>query len=308
MKMTKFRTYLELIRYPLFAIPIVATLPGIVLASNKFTWHVPLTLLTALLGYWAGMIKNDYFHREHDTIANPERPLPSRRLHPRDAFIVASTLYVICLILGFLALNYKAGLMVIVLIMISHLYNAILKERGIWGSISLPVGIGLLSVFGALGVSGGMPTLVWYVFAATTLFDFGTHITTTFKDIERDKSVGILTTPLQIGIKPALVISWIATITACVVALLPCFIENVNYRYALWVILALGATCVTRIPLIFHQTEQNGYLALKGSMIASIIFFPSLIGIAMPIWQSALIILSMLAVTITLLEMVKQEV
>ncbi|MFQ6044052.1 MAG: UbiA prenyltransferase family protein, partial [Candidatus Poribacteria bacterium] len=234
-------------------------------------------------------------------------PLPSRKLSPRDAFIAASTLYAICLILGFL-LNYKAGLMVIALIMISHAYNALLKERGIWGSISLPVGIGLLSVFGALAVSGTVPTLVWYVFAATTLFDFGTHITTTFKDIERDKSIGVATTPLQIGVKPALAVSWIVTIAACVVALLPCVIGNVNYRYSLWVILALVATCVTRIPLIFHQTEKNGYLALKGSMIASITFFPSLMGIAMPIWQSALIILPLLAVTITLLQMVKQEV
>ncbi len=306
--MTKFRTYLELIRYPLFAIPIVATLPGIVLASDKFTWQAPLALLTGLLGYWAGMIKNDYFHREHDAVANPNRPLPSRRLHPRDAFIVASTLYVICLISGFLLLNYKAGLMVVALIMISHLYNAILKERGIWGSISLPVGIGLLSVFGALAVSGGVPTLVWYVFAATTLFDLGTHITTTFKDIERDKSIGISTTPLQIGVKPALAISWIVTIAAFVIAMLPCFIGNVSRWYALWIIFAFGATCVTRIPLILHQTEKNGYLALKGSMIASITFFPSLMGIAIPFWQSALIILPLLGITITLLKTVKQEV
>jgi 4-hydroxybenzoate polyprenyltransferase len=149
---------------------------------------------------------------------------------------------------------------------------------------------------------------VWYVFGATTLFDFGTHITTTFKDIERDESIGITTAPLQIGVKPALAISWTATIAACVVALLPCFIEGVNYQYILCIIFALGATCVTRIPLIFHQTEKNGYLALKGSMIASITFFPSLIGIAIPLWLSALIILPLLAVTITLLEMVKQEV
>ncbi|MBM3235768.1 hypothetical protein FJZ31_05670 [Candidatus Poribacteria bacterium] len=306
--MNKLKAYLTLIRYPLFAIPLVATLPGVILANEQLTWRAGVTLFVALLGYWAGMIKNDYFHRAHDAIANPHRPLPSRKLNPRDAFMVASTLYVICLILGFLVLNYKAGLMVIVLIMISHVYNALLKERGIWGSISLPMGIGLLSVFGALAVSGSVPTLVWYVFAATTLFDFGTHITTTFKDIERDKSIGIATTPLQIGIKPALTVSWIVTIAACVIALLPSFLGNVSPRYVLWIILALGATCVTRIPLIFHQTEKNGYLALKGSMIASITFFPSLMGIAMPLWQSAAIILPLLGVTIALLEMVKPEV
>ncbi len=305
--MNKFKTYLELIRYPLFAIPIVATLPGIVLASDKFTWQAPLALLTSLLGYWAGMMKNDYFHREKDSIANPHRPLPSQRLTPRDVFITAGAIYVICLVLGFF-LNYKAGLMVVILIMISHSYNALFKERGILGSISLPVGIGLLSVFGALAVSGGVPKLVWYVFFATTLYDSGTHIITTFKDIERDKSLGIITTPLQLGVKPALALSLTATVASFAVALLPYFIGGVSGKYALWVLFALVATMITRIPLLIQQTEKNGYFALKGSMIGSITLFPSLIAVKLLLWQSALIILPLLAITITLLEMVKQEV
>ena len=85
------------------------------------------------------------------------------------------------------------------LVAISHLYNAIFKAKGILGSLTLPLGIGLLSIFGALVVSGTVPRLVWYAFAATTLYDLGTHITTTFKDISRDEHLGILTTPLQIG-------------------------------------------------------------------------------------------------------------
>jgi len=305
--MNKSKTYLELIRYPLFAIPIVATLPGIVLASDKFTWQAPLALLTALLGYWAGMMKNDYFHREKDTIANPHRPLPSQRLTPRDVFITASTIYIICLVLGFL-MNYKAGLMVVILIMISHSYNALLKERGILGSISLPVGIGLLSLFGALAVSGRVPKLVWYVFCATTLYDLGTHIITTFKDIERDKSLGVITTPLQFGVKPALALSLTATAMSFVVALLPYFIGDASGKYALWVLFALVATILSRIPLIRRQTEKNGYLALKGAMIGSIALFPSLIAVKLLLWQSALVILPLLAITITLLETVKQEV
>ena len=252
-------------------------------------------------------MKNDYFHRENDAKANPHRPLPSQRLTSRDVFIAGNTIYIICLILGFL-LNYKAGLMVVILIMISHSYNALFKERGILGSITLPVGIGLLSLFGALAVSGGVPKLVWYVFAATTLYDLGTHIITTFKDIERDKSLGVVTTPLQLGVKPALALSLTATVASFGVALLPYFVGDIGGKYALWVLFALIATMITRIPLIIQQTEKNGYLALKGSMIGSIALFPSLIAVKLLLWQSALIILPLLAITVTLLEMVKQEV
>ncbi len=52
--MSRFKAYLELIRYPLFAIPIVATLPGALIASHgRFTWRVAVALVIALFGYFA---------------------------------------------------------------------------------------------------------------------------------------------------------------------------------------------------------------------------------------------------------------
>jgi 4-hydroxybenzoate polyprenyltransferase len=302
------KAYLELIRYPLFAIPIVATLPGALIASEgQLNWRVGLVLLTALLGYFAGMMKNDYFHREQDAVVNPNRPLPSHRLTPGNVLIAASGTYIVCVILGF-TLNTRAGLMVVGLVMISHAYNAILKERGIWGSISLPVGIGTLSLFGALAVSGSVPRLVWYAFAATTLYDFGTHITTTFKDIERDERVGVLTTPQQLGIKPALALSAVATMLSFIIAILPHWLEGIGWHYTLWVVLALIATSITRLPLYLNPNEKNGYFALKGSMIGAITFFPCLIGVQMTLWASALVILPLLLLTMTLLEVTKREV
>jgi 4-hydroxybenzoate polyprenyltransferase len=221
--------------------------------------------------------------------------------------ITASSVYIICVILGF-TLHIKAGLLVIALVMISHSYNAFFKERGILGSISLPLGIGLLNVFGALAVSGGVPRLVWYAFAATTLYDCGTHITTTFKDIERDERLGITTTPLQLGIKPALICAAVSTLLSFIVAVLPHWLEGVSWHYTLWVVFALLATSITRLPLYLNPTEKNGYRALKGSMVGAIIFFPCLIGVQISLWGSALVILPMLLVTLTLLEVTKREV
>ena len=306
--MNTLKSYLELIRYPLFAIPIVATLPGALIASEgQLNWRVGLALLTAVLGYFAGMMKNDYFHREQDAVVNPHRPIPAGRLTPRQVHYTASCMYMVCVIFGF-ALNVKAGLLVIALVMISHSYNAILKGRGICGSISLPLGIGLLNVFGALVVTGQVPRLVWYAFAATTLYDFGTHITTTFKDIERDQKIGVLTTPLQLGIRPALVLSGLATILSFIVAALPHWLEGVSWHYTLWIGLALIATSITRLPLYLDPNEKNGYLALKGSMIGAITFFPCLLGVQISLWQSALVILPLLFLTMTLLELTKREV
>lgn len=308
--MRRIKAYLELIRYPLFAIPIVATLPGALIANNgRFSWRVGAALLIAMFGYFAGMIKNDYFHRETDAITNPDRPLPSHRLTPRQALVPASIIYGLCVICGFL-LDIKAGLLVIALVVISHVYNAIFKSRGILGSLTLPLGIGLLNIFGALAVSGYVPRLVWYAFGATTLYDLGTHITTTFKDISRDAEVGIMTTPQQLGIRPALLVSAVSTLLAFIIIFLPLWLENsIESRYyVLWGILGVLTAIITRIPLYIQPQEKNGYLALRGSMMGSILFFPCFIGIVVSITYSMSIILPLLFVTILLLRTAHQEV
>ncbi|MXV75070.1 hypothetical protein F4Z99_12470 [Candidatus Poribacteria bacterium] len=307
--MNRLKAYLELIRYPLFAIPIVATLPGALIASQgKFTGRVAVALVIALFGYFAGMIKNDYFHHETDKQTNPERPLPSQRLTPRQAIVPASVIYGLCVIGGFL-LNPATGFLVMGLVAISHLYNAIFKAKGILGSLTLPLGIGLLSIFGALVVSGTVPRLVWYVFAATTLYDLGTHITTTFKDLARDEQLGILTTPLQIGIRPALFVSAVATVLAFAIALLPYWLEpDIQRSYIVWVVLGIIATVGTRISLYLQPNEENGYFALKGSMVGSILFFPCLIGAQLSIAISAAVIVPLLLITLFLLRTTRQEV
>ena len=128
----------------------------------------------------------------------------------------------------FFAQSSQTGFLVMGLVAISHLYNAIFKAKGILGSLTLPLGIGLLSIFGALVVSGTVPRLVWYAFAATTLYDLGTHITTTFKDISRDKQLGIITTPTP---------DWYPSGTLDL-----CSCDGTRFRYRTFTIL-VGARC-----------------------------------------------------------------
>ena len=304
----RIKAYLELIRYPLFTIPIVSTLPGVILASNgEMSWKGYVAIIVSMIGYFGGMIKNDYFHSKTDAVVTPGKPIPSGRVSGKTAFIFASTIYVICVILGFL-MNYKAGLIVILLIIISHLYNAIFKGKGILGSIILPLGIATMSIFGSVAVSGRIPEIVWYGVAGVFLYDFGAHIATTFKDIEHDRSVGIATTPIQIGVKPALFLSTIATILAFVVFVLPYVLGKAEPQYLIWIGVSLGTVLITRLPLLFKQTQENGYLALKGSLISEIALYPCLIGIILPTTICAIIILTPYLLSTILLELATQRV
>ena len=305
------RAYLELIRYPLFAAPIAATLPGVVLAAEQtgFSWRVPAALLTALCGYFAGMIKNDYFHLEHDRAANPLRPIPSGRVSPKTALRLASGMYIACVASGF-AMSWRAGLLTMCLVAVSHSYNAYLKKRGVWGSASLPFGMALLSVYGAVCVSDtfeAFPPRVWTAFAVIFLYDSGVHIVSTFKDMERDRRLGVLTTPLQIGVRPALWLSTLLTAAAVPTALAPAFADR-SVWYAVWTALAFAAALSTRLPLMKQISERNGYAALKGSMIGAVMLFPAPILSVLPLQWSAAILIPLAGLTALLLNRSRQEV
>ncbi len=305
---TKLNTYLEIIRFPLFPIPIVTTLSGVVLAGgSSISWKGYVVLAISMIGYFSGMLKNDYFHSETDSLVSPQKPIPSGRISRRKVLISASTIYIVCLLSGFL-LNYKAGLMVAALIALSHLYNAMFKEKGILGSITLPLGIALMSVFGSVAVLGRVHEMVWYCFAGIFLYDFGAHIATTFKDIDHDRETGIVTTPIQIGIKPALALSTIATIGAFVVMSLPYILGKADSNYLIWVGLSVGTVIITRLPLLIKQDQGNGYLALKGSMLGAIALYPCLIGTVFSINVCFLVIMIPYLLSTILLETTSQHV
>ncbi len=304
----KIKAYLELIRYPLFPIPIVTTLQGVILANEGImSWKGYVAVIVSMIGYFAGMMKNDYFHSKTDALSTPQKPIPSGRVSSKNVFIMASSMYIICLIFGFL-MNYKAGLIVAVLIAFSHLYNAIFKGKGILGSIILPLGIAGMTVFGAIANSGKIPEILWYGVIGIFLFDFGAHIATTFKDIEHDKTAGIVTTPMQIGIKPALFLSTTATVLAFVAFVFPYGSGKVEPNYLIWVGIAFGTTFITRLPLLFKQTQDNGYLALKGSLLSCIALYPCLIGIVLPVSICAIIILTPFVLSLILLELTTHRV
>ena len=302
------QTYLELIRFPLFPIPIVTTLSGVVLGSGgSISWKGYMALAIALIGYFGGMMKNDYFHSELDALVSPQKPIPSGRVSRRKVFSFASAIYVICVLSGFL-MNYKAGLVVVLLIMLSHVYNAVFKSKGLLGSMVLPLGIATVSLFGSVAVSGRVPEMVWYCFAGIFLYDFGAHIVTTFKDIDQDRKMGIVTTPIQIGIKPALVLSTVATIASFVVISMPYLVGKANMNYLIWVALSMGTVFITRLPLLIRQNRDSGYLALKGSMTGAIALYPCLIGTVLPIAACLVVILTPYLLSAILLETTSQRV
>jgi 4-hydroxybenzoate polyprenyltransferase len=93
----RLRAYLQLMRFPAVFTALADIFLGFLLTHERLS---PAGDFVALLGascglYLAGMVFNDLFDRDLDARERPGRPIPSGRISPRAAALLASTLIIL---------------------------------------------------------------------------------------------------------------------------------------------------------------------------------------------------------------------
>ena len=82
------RAYLELIRLPNLFTAVGDVVAGYLIVSRgvDVSWrNLTILMLASVCLYAGGVVLNDYFDRDVDATERPERPIPSGRIHERDA-------------------------------------------------------------------------------------------------------------------------------------------------------------------------------------------------------------------------------
>jgi hypothetical protein len=90
--------------------------------------------------------------------------------------------------------------------------------------------------------------------------------------------------------------------------ILPYARGDAGQNYLIWVALSMGTVIITRLPLLIRQNHDNGYLALKGSMIGAIALYPCLIGTVFSITVCFFVIIIPYLLSTILLEVTSQRV
>jgi hypothetical protein len=85
-------TLAELVRAPAALTVPGDTLAGAAAAGRPLSRSTPVLAASSVCLYWAGMALNDYADRDLDKIERPERPIPSGRVSPRTAMVIACAL------------------------------------------------------------------------------------------------------------------------------------------------------------------------------------------------------------------------
>lgn len=196
--------HVEIWRLDLFSYTGLVSVAGALLASaNRPAWHLIGAWLAPSLGWCAAMYGGDYFDRDLDTISKPQRPVPSGRVKPGEAFAGMVTCVVLGMVISVL-LNPWNSFVVIAALTLGVSYSKYFKAHGIWGNLVRGGVTAMAFINGTLATSHALQPKLLAVALIFWLHDSGSNVVGAICDREGDRSGGYRTFPVRYGDTAAL--------------------------------------------------------------------------------------------------------
>ena len=301
---TKLVAHIEMMRpYTLFYSGMLGFASALFISEGTAApWRLILAFLVPTLGWLAGLYAGDYFDRDLDAISKPQRPVPSGRVSPREAFgfMVGyiSVGYVLALILSPWAL-----LVAVLTTVFGIAYSKTFKRHAILGNLDR----GLLACFtitfaAAATRSLEAGALVLVLFGVFFFHDSSSNLIGAIRDLEGDREAGYGTVPAVYGIKRSVQISGFLTLSWMVFAT-PLFL----HYYEHWVAATLFATSLALTAVIYsillgygeNLTRKQALGAHKVMVIERLILSGAVAAIFGPVLTVLVLTLGTIVLTLT---------
>lgn len=172
--------------------------------SSKILLNIALGSLMAALLNGASNALNQIYDLEIDKINKPHRYLPSGKISMKEAWVIASVLFIVSLLLAWLV-NWQCFILATVATIMTYFYSAPplrTKRLGIIANITIAIPRGvLLKVCGWSTVKTIDKTEPWLIGLIFGLFLLGATSTKDFSDIKGDRANGCMTLPIKYGVR-----------------------------------------------------------------------------------------------------------
>ncbi|MER5389627.1 UbiA family prenyltransferase [Saccharopolyspora sp. NPDC002686] len=213
------------------------------------------------LGWLAGHYLGDYFDRDLDRIAKPQRPIPSGRLSPKTALAFGTGLAIAAAVLLAWA-NWRTLVLVALALGGIVAYSKFCKARGLSGNLVRGLIIALAFLIGAMVVNP-LPGWTAVVFSVVFLLhDAASNLVGTLRDVDGDRAAGYRSVPVRSGIRHATRLTaalYAAAIVAAAIGLL--LQHRVGYPVLLVVAACIGSVAV--LPLVSLAPTLTQVRALR---------------------------------------------
>jgi geranylgeranylglycerol-phosphate geranylgeranyltransferase len=234
---------------------------------SDFWAEVLLSMAVVFCFTAAGNSFNDYFDREVDRVAHPDRPIPRGLVSPSGALNTALALFGVAVLLSILV-SIVSFFIVVTSVLVMVGYEKLLKAEGLAGNLAISWLTGALFLFGGAAVES--LDLAWILAALAFLATLGREIVKDVQDIEGDRGSRI-TLPMRIGPKKSGVAASVAFVAAVGLSPAP-YLLGLMSEWYLPAVLVADAIFIY-VALIHFRNPQKGQKVAKLAMIVALLAF-----------------------------------
>jgi len=266
------RSYLKLFRPGNCVMGAVGVLLAVIVCVgldglSDYVAETALSMVVVVFFTAAGNSLNDYYDRETDKRAHPERPIPSGKLTPHEVVYASLALFTAALIAS-VAVTIWSVAIVVTSILVILAYEMWLKAEGFVGNLAISWLTGALFLFG--GAAVGRLDLAWILAALAFLATLGREITKDIQDMEGDRA-SRRTLPMKIGEKRAGYVAAASFVAAVALSPLP-YIQDLLSQWYLPAVVVADGIFIYCSWILFWDPERSQKFAKLAMAVALVAF------------------------------------
>lgn len=258
--MNKLGGYLRLMR-PINCLMMgFAVIVGTALASPNslifFGSNLIYGFITGFMLTAASMTINDYYDREIDAINEPNRPIPSGLIKPKEALTFAFILTVIGFVAAFLT-NIPCFLIAIIAWIVFVTYTTIGKRSGLPGNFLVSTCVAIPFIYGSYAIANAIELNVLIFAFMAFLSNTGREITKGIVDIKGDEMQDVKTLAVRYGKKNAAVVATTFYLLAVLLTPIPWLLNLVSFGFIPLVAITDFGLAASSFMLLRDYSREN---------------------------------------------------
>jgi len=209
-----------------------AYIGGIVAEAPFLSTPLLLAIIVVFLVGAGSMPFNDYFDRDVDAISHPKRPIPSKRLTPRETLYFSLLLFSLAAAIS-LFINLICFIIILATFGFLYCYEAFFKNQGFIGNIVVAFLSSMSFTFG--GIAVGNPFASFLLSLITFFLFTGRELLKDVEDVKGDL-LSRKTLPMKIGEYKSVIIASLFLLVAVALSPLPYLLHQLGIWYLITII------------------------------------------------------------------------
>lgn len=220
-------------------------------------WQVLLYgFVTGFMLTAASMAINDYYDREIDAVNEPNRPIPSGVIKPKEALIFAFFLTAIGFASAYLT-SYACFFTALLAWAIFVTYTTVGKRSGLPGNFLVSACVAIPFIYGSLVVAGSVALNVLVFVSMVFLSNTGREITKGIVDVQGDEARGVKTLAVRYGAGKAAWAAAIFYISAVILSPLPPLLMQISFWFIPIVAVTDFGLLASSVMLLWNHSREN---------------------------------------------------